>query len=151
MASRTEFSEAEWESLRKGATGAGMLVAVSDRGFFDTFKEAGALAKHMSQARSGSSSDLVRDLAGERGTGFGLTSSPSEIESETFSALDSAVQTLQAKAPEELAPYREFVLELAESVSRAAGGGDAAEESVVEKVRSRLDAAASTPSNGGTS
>jgi hypothetical protein len=141
MASRSEFSEAEWESLRKGATGAGMLVAVSDRGFFDTFKEAGALAKHLAEARSGSTSDLVRDLAGERGTGFGLTSSPSEIESETLQALDSAVATLRTKAPEELAPYRRFVLDLAESVSKAAGGGDSAEQAVVEKVRSRLDAA----------
>jgi hypothetical protein len=34
------FSESEIETLHKGAMGAGLLVSVSDRGFFDTFKEA---------------------------------------------------------------------------------------------------------------
>ena len=43
MAGKTDFSEAEWKTLQKSVTGAGMLVASSDRGFFDTFKEAGAL------------------------------------------------------------------------------------------------------------
>ena len=45
------LSEAEIETLHKGATGAGLLVAVSDRGFFDIFKEAGALAKHLATAQ----------------------------------------------------------------------------------------------------
>ena len=45
------LSETEIETLRKGATGAGMLVAVSDRGFFDNFKEAGAMAKHLAAAK----------------------------------------------------------------------------------------------------
>ena len=49
----------------KGATGAGLLVAVSDRSFFDTFKEASSLAKHVAGARA-DASQLVRDLASER-------------------------------------------------------------------------------------
>ena len=48
MASKTDFSEQEWDQLRKGATGAGMLVAVSDRSFLDSFKEAG-LAREASR------------------------------------------------------------------------------------------------------
>ena len=86
MAQKTDFTEQEWEQLRKGATGAGMLVAVSDRSFFDSFKEAGSLAKHLAEGRSGSS-ELIRELSSERGTGFGLTSSPQEIESGTLEAL----------------------------------------------------------------
>ena len=82
------LSETEIETLRKGAMGAGLLVAVSDRGFFDTFKEAGALAKHLAAARGNSESPLVRRLAEGR-AGFGLTSSPAEIESETLDALRS--------------------------------------------------------------
>ena len=86
MAQKSDFTEQEWDQLRKGATGAGLLVSVSDRSFFDSFKEAGSLAKHLAGGRSGDS-DLIRELSSERGTGFGLTSSPQEIESETLDDL----------------------------------------------------------------
>ena len=85
MAQKSDFTEQEWEQLRKGATGAGLLVSASDRSFFDSFKEAGSLAKHLAGGRSGSS-ELVRELAGERGTGFGARSSLQEIETETTSS-----------------------------------------------------------------
>ena len=136
--STVEFTEPEIEALRKGVTGAGLLVAVSDRGFFDTFKEAGALAKHLAAAREGSQSPLIRRLAEGRGTGFGLTDSPSEIERETREALQESARLLGTKAPEELEAYRAFVLDLARSVASAAGGGDDAEAAAVEKVRSAL-------------
>lgn len=135
------LSEAEIETLRKGATGAGLLVAVSDRGFFDTFKEAGTLAKHMAAARGSSESPLIRQLAGGRGTGFGLTDSPDEVEKETLAALRSAVELLEQKAPDELEAYRAFVLDLARSVSAAAGGGDEPEAAAIEKIRNALGGA----------
>src|SRR5687768_10654043 len=123
MAGATNLNEQELESLRKGVVGAGFLVSVSDRGFIDTFKEAGALAKHVTKARESSNSELVREVAEVRGGGFGLTSSPQEVESETLSALRTSVTTLEAKAPEELDAYREFVIEVAESVAGAADSG----------------------------
>jgi hypothetical protein len=132
------FDETEIETLRKGATGAGLLVAVSDRGFFDTFKEAGAMAKHMQAARGNADSPLIRRLAEGRGTGFGLTDSPQEVEQETLAALGSAGELLRSKAPGELDAYRTFVIELARSVSSAAGGGDEAETAAIEKVRTAL-------------
>ena len=133
------FSETEIETLRKGATGAGLLVAVSDKGFFDTFKETGAMAEHLAQAKQGSSSPLIQQLAEGRGTGFGLTSSKSEVESGTLEALRSAASLLRSKAPEELGAYRSFVLELARAVSSAAEGGDEAEAAVIAKVEQALD------------
>ena len=60
MAGRSDLTEQEREAMQKGATGAGLLVSVSDRGFFDTFKEAGALAKHLAGARQNSTSEVVR-------------------------------------------------------------------------------------------
>ncbi|MBA2461988.1 MAG: hypothetical protein H0V45_09530 [Actinobacteria bacterium] len=132
------FTEEEVETLRKGATGAGLLVAVSDKGFFDTFKEAGALAKHLASARGSSQSPLVKQVAEGRGTGFGLTASPGEIESETLQALRSSAQLVETKAPDELESYRSFVLDIAKSVSSAAGGGDEAEAATIEKIRSAL-------------
>ncbi len=136
--STTELNDQEIETLRKGATGAGLLVAASDRGFFDTFKEASALAKHISAAREGSPSPLIRRLAEGRGTGFGLTDSPQEIETEMTEALRTGTQLLEQKAPDELEAYRSFVLDLAQSVASAAGGGDEKEAAAIEKVRTAL-------------
>ena len=137
MAQKSDFTEQEWDQLRKGATGAGLLVSVSDRSFFDSFKEAGSLAKHLAGGRS-RSSELVRELSSERGMGFGAKSSPEAIESEALEALRSAVATLEAKAPDEVDAYKSYVLELAEAVGKAAGGGDEAEAAAVEKIRSAL-------------
>jgi hypothetical protein len=142
VASKSDFSEKEWESLHKGVTGAGLLMSVSDRSFFDSFKEAGALARHVSDARQKSESELVRELAQERGMGFGMTSSPGEIERETLEALRASITLLREKAPEEVDAYRAFVLEIAESVGAAAPGGESAEGDALEKIRSALDGSA---------
>jgi hypothetical protein len=138
MATKTDFTEQEWEALQKGVTGAGFLMAVSDRSFFDSFKEAGALTRHLADARQNAQSELVRELGETRGTGFGLTSSPEEIETETLAALRTATQTLEAKAPDEGDAYKSFVLEVAEAVGKAAGGGDVAEAASLEKIRGAL-------------
>lgn len=141
MAGTTDLTEQERETLRKGVTGAGMLVAVSDKSFFDSFKEAGALAKHLAGGRK-SESELVRDLAQGVGTGFGLTSSPAEIERETLDALRASISLLQTKAPEDVDDYKKLVLDVAQSVGSAAGGGETTESEAVEKIRSTLEAGA---------
>ena len=138
MATRADFTAQEWESLQQGVTGAGLLVSLSDRSFFDTFKEAGALGEHIAQAKQSNSSELVRELADIHGTGFGLTSSLDAVETETLAALQSAKTTLESKAPDELESYRQFVLEVAQSVADAAGGGETAEGAAVEKINSAL-------------
>ena len=138
MARKSDFTEQEWEALQKGVTGAGLLVSVSDRGFFDTFKEAGALAKHVAQAKQNNSSELVRELADMHGSGFGLTSSPDKVERETIEALQRAKSALESKAPDELDAYRQFVLEVAQSVAQAAPGGETSEAGAVEKVRAAV-------------
>jgi hypothetical protein len=138
MTTKTDFTEQEWETLQKGVTGAGLLVSVSDRGFFDTFKEAGALAKHLNEAREGHDSELLRELSQVRGSGFGLSASPDEVERETLEALPDAVGILKAKAPEELDAYRSLVLGVAESVAEAAKGVGAGESGAIEKIRSAV-------------
>ena len=138
MAKKADFTEEEWDQLHKGVTGAGLLVAMSDRGFFDTFNETGAMARHLGDARKDASSELVRDLAATGGAGFGFGTSLDELETGTLEALRSGVSTLEQKAPEELDAYRSFVVEVAESVGKAAGGGDEAESAAVEKIRAAL-------------
>ena len=132
------LTENELETLRKGALGAGLLVSVSDRGFFDTFKEAGTLAKHVAAARGETQSAVVRQVAEGRGVGFGVTTPPGEIESGTVEALRTSLQVLQTKAPGEVEAYRAFVLDLAKSVAAAAPGGDQAEGDAIGKIEAAL-------------
>jgi len=138
MATKTDFTAEEWDTLQKGVTGAGFWMTIADRGFFDTFKESSALAKHLAEARKSSESTLIRDLGATKGTGFGWKSSPEEIEAQTVAALGSAVQILEAKAPDELDAYRAFVLDVAESVGAAAEGGETAEAGTLEKIRAAV-------------
>jgi hypothetical protein len=138
MAQKADFTDQEWEALQKGVVGAGLLVSLSDRGFFDTFKEAGALSKHLAEAKTKSSSELIREVAAVHGTGFGLSSSPEKVESETAAALQTAKTALQSKAPEELEPYKQLVVDVAQSVSKAAGGGDTEEAAAIEKIDAAL-------------
>jgi hypothetical protein len=141
MAGKADFTEEEWDTLQKGVTGAGLLVSVSDKGFFDTFKEAGALAKHLAEAREGHDSQLVRELGVTKTSGFGLTASPSEVTTETLEALGSAVTTLREKAPDEVDAYRSLVLGVAESVGAAAKGVGPTEREAIDRIRAALDTA----------
>jgi hypothetical protein len=139
MAVKSDFTEQEWDILQKGVTGAALLVSLADRSLFDTFKEVGALAKHLSEARGKSTSLLVRDLAGVRGTGFGLTSSPTQVESETIETLRSAMSILRSKAPDDAPAYRDFVLDVAQSVAKAAKGIEPAESEALDKIKAALE------------
>jgi hypothetical protein len=99
VAGKSDFTDEEWEQLRRGVTGAGLWVATSDRSFFDSFNEAASMAKYLAD------SQLVRELASERGTGFHFGESPKEVESGAMEALQAATMTLRAKAPDEFEPY----------------------------------------------
>jgi hypothetical protein len=137
MAGKADFTDEEWDQLRKGATAAGLLVSVSDRSFLDSFKEASSFAKYLVGSRD-DDSQLVRELASEHGTGFGAVATPSEVNEGADKSLREAVATLRAKAPDELDAYRAFVLELAETVSKAAKGGDQAEAAAIDRIKSAL-------------
>jgi hypothetical protein len=138
MAAKADFTAEEWESLQKGVTGAAMLVALADRGFFDTFKEVGALAKHLSEARTKSANPFIKEVAEVRGTGFGFTSSPQEVETETLNALRSSMSTLQSKSPDDAQAYREFVINVAKSVGEAADETATAESDAITKIETAL-------------
>jgi len=140
VGAKTDFTEEEWETLEKGVTGAGLLVAVSDKGFFDTFSEATTMAKHMA-AGSGSPSPLVQDLAHTRAHGFSMRSSPAELEQQTVEGIRSATQLIEQKSPGDLEAYKAFVLDIAQSVAEAKKGVAPAEEASLGKIRDALGAA----------
>jgi hypothetical protein len=138
MATKADFTEDEWETLRKGVAGAGMLVSIGDRDFTDTFGEVGALAKRLSEERKESRSPLMRELATGRPSGFGLTASPEEVEAQTLEALRSATAILAAKAPDEAGAYRQLLLDVAEAVADAKGGVKPGETGAIDKITEAL-------------
>jgi hypothetical protein len=138
VASKTDFTEEEWNDLHRGATGAGMLVAISERGFTSTFKETSALAKFLVETRSNSASQVVREVAAEHGTGWKVSSAPEEVRDGTVAALKGAVAALQAKSPDDVEPYREFVVGLSHAVSDAAKGGDDVEAAAIVTITEAL-------------
>jgi hypothetical protein len=124
--------------MQEGLTGAGMFVALADRGFFDSFKEANALAHHLREAHEHSDSVLIRDLATGHDRPFGMSASPEEIEQITVATLEQAVSVLEAKSPEDLPAYRQLVLDVAESVAAAAKGVSPQENEALDRIRAAL-------------
>jgi hypothetical protein len=138
MATRADFTDEEWKAMQEGITGAGMYVATVDRGFFDSFKEASALAYHLREAHEHSDSVLIRDLATGHDKPFGMTASPAEIEQSTVATLQQAVAVLEAKSPDDLPAYRKLVIDVAESVAEAAKGVSAQENQALDHIRAAL-------------
>jgi hypothetical protein len=138
MATRTDFTDEEWTAMQSGITGAGYYVATVDRGFFDTFKEASALARHLRETHERSDNELIRELAAGHDRPFGVTASPQEIEQGTVTALQQGVAALEAKSPDDLPAYRAFVLDVAQSVAAAAKDVSAQENQALDSIRSAL-------------
>ena len=141
MAGRADFTEDEWKELQLGVTGAGLLVSTAHRDFTDSFGEASTVAKQLA-AHRGSESQLVRELSGTRGTGFGLVASPKEVAEGTINALGAAVAVLGEKAPDELEAYRGLVLDVATAVAEAKGGVKDEEKAAIERITAALGAGA---------
>ena len=140
MATKADFTEQEWKAMQEGIAGAGMFVALVDRGFFDSFKEASALAHHLKEAHEHSDSVLVRDLAAGHDRPFGASASPEEVEGSTVATLEQAFAALEAKSPEDLPAYRQVVLDVAQSVAEAAKGVSPQENQALERIRAALGA-----------
>ena len=138
MATKADFTEQEWHALEQGPTGAGMYVATSEPGFWDSFKEANALAKHLADAHAHNSNELVREIAKSHDRPFGATDSPTEIEEATTATLVAAVAALSAKAPDDLDAYRKFVMDVAQSVAAAAKGVGSKETEALAKITEAL-------------
>jgi len=134
MAAKTDFTDAEWLALRKGAVGSGLLVSVIDRDFTDSFGEASAMAKYLNQQRLAGTTDLIRDLAKE-GNPYGVTTPPDRLRDETMNALRTSVALLSEKAPDDLDAYRAFVLGIANDVADAKSGRSDVESTMIEQIR----------------
>lgn len=140
MTTRSDFSDEEWATLQKGITGSAMLVSLSDRDFTDTFGEVGAMAKYLAGQQMAAPTELSRELAKTKGTGFGFGTSPDKLRTETVDALKAAAALLASKAPDEAGPYRDLVLGVSRAVADAKGGEVPVETQMLATIREALGA-----------
>ena len=141
MATRTDFTDEEWTALQRGLAGSAMLVSLADRDFTDTFGEAGAMAKFLQGQQVAGSSELIREVVQTRSSGFGLTTSPETMRSETMAALQTAIATLSAKAPSDLDAYRQAVLGIVQAVADAKGGVTPVETAMIDEIQKAVGSA----------
>lgn len=125
------------EQIRNGAFGAIALVSKSDPGFFAMFKESMAGSKALAQAPA----DL-RELIGGSGMPQPPTGKPEEVEQQILADLSAAYLALRSAAPSQAEGYREVVLAAVTRAAEASDGVAPAEQAVIDKVRTALDAPA---------
>ena len=142
MTTRNDFTPDEWTALHRGVTGSGLLVSLSDRDFTDSFGEAGAMGKYISGQQMAGATELMRDIARQGGTGFGLTTNPQKLLAETMAALGTALNALKAKSPDDVEPYKALVVGVSEAVASAKGGGTSeVEAQMIAQIKAALAAA----------
>jgi hypothetical protein len=150
MTAKDDFTPEEWELILGGPPSAGLLVATAQRG--GTFRETLSIAKAYAEARRHhGDSQLLDEIASTKPEiDHTRYHSLSELEEHSLERLRNAVAALEQKAtPEEVAQYRQFVVDLAEQVAEAHREGflgmsgervSEAEREAVEKIKQALGA-----------
>lgn len=136
MATRADFTEDEWSDLSNGPTGLVLWIASVEPGFMDRVKESWAASQAVVK---GASTELQRELAKPAKPDF-AAGTLDEQRAGVLGALTRAVGVLQAKAPEELAPYRAWIVSIADTVAQAADPVTPGEAEAVAAVKAALEA-----------
>jgi hypothetical protein len=120
MTGKNDFTEQEWDTVRKGPPAAGLIVAAATRG--GTFKESFAIAKSYTEARKehGASELLDAIVSAKPEVEHHLYRSYDEIKQAGLGEIRDAVGVLETRAtPDEVSDYRKFVLTLSDHVASA--------------------------------
>ncbi len=135
MATKTDFTEQEWAAVTDAPQMAGIAVMVAGAsGVIGSIQEAAAAAQIVFTGTT-HTNDLIRRVSGKEEMqasqgriraamgNFGDQDPSTWIHNETIATLQRANAILKAKAPSELASYREWVLAIADKVANAAKEG----------------------------
>jgi len=120
MSVKSDFDGAEWDLVAEGPVTAGMIVLTADSG--GTFRETLALARSYTDARKehGQSELLDEIVSAKPEFDRHRYKSQEELREQGTQRLADAVALLGEKAtPEEVADYKEFVVNLASAVASA--------------------------------
>lgn len=140
VATKSDFTEEQWQVLQWAVAGAMTLVSMSDKGFWDTFKEASGAAKVVAAAKTGSDSELVRDLASDLKIGRDkeATANPADMAGGVSERIGEAVALVTEKAPEDLDAFKALILDIAEATAEAADGVAPTETDALDRIKEAL-------------
>ena len=139
MTSKAEFTSEEWKLVLEGPPSAGMIVITAQRG--GMLRETVSMAKTYAEARQhhGQSELLDEIVAAKPAMDHTRYRSLEELKEHCVAHLRNAVALLEGKAtPQELDEYKQFILNLADTVANAHREGHGGEESVSEAERAAI-------------
>ena len=141
MATKADFTAEEWQTLQLAVSDTMAYLAMADRGFWDSFKEASGAARFVADAKTNSTSLLVRDLAGDikAKRDKQISENPTDMAGEVVERVGEAKAIVAAKAPDELEAFRAYLLGLAEATAEAVGGVAETEAAAIDKIRAVLE------------
>jgi hypothetical protein len=118
MATKEDFSPEEWEAISDGPVYAGMMIITASRG--GSFRETFSMSKTWAEARQRQGeSELLDAVVAEKPKLEDKPGSAIELHNAGIQMLQQAVQSIEAKSPDELDAYRSFVTGLAQRVAEA--------------------------------
>ena len=140
MATKTDFTPAEWQTLKWAVTDTMMYLAMADPGFWDMFKEANAAAHYMAAAKQTNGSALVRQLAADMKTKRDkeVSGNPTDVSGEVIDRVNDAVMIVSGKAPEDLEGFKSFIIGVAKATAEAAEGTGPTEAQAIAKLEAAL-------------
>jgi hypothetical protein len=142
MAAKSDFTDQEWQEVVEAPMTAGLIVVTSAGG--GTFRETWALAHSFADARKKhGQSQLLDEIVSTRPVfdrhRFG---SDEELHDKGLQQLADVAQLLRTKAPDDVDPYREFVIGVATHVAEAHKEEGQAisppEQAALDEIRSRM-------------
>ena len=140
MATKTDFTPDEWQTLRWAVTDTMIYLSMADPGFWDMFKEANAAAHYMAAAKQTSESALVRELAADikAKRDKEVSGNPTDVSGEVIERVSEAVEIVSDKAPEDLEGFKAFIIGVAKATAEAAKGTSATEAQAIAKLEAAL-------------
>ena len=140
MATKADFTEAEWQTLEWAVSDTMTYLSLADPGVWDTFKEAKGAAKYMAEVKASGESALVRELAGawKMKRDKEVSGTIADVSAEVIERVDEAVEVLSGKAPEDVDAFKAFIIGVAKATAEAAHDTDATEADAIAKLEAAL-------------
>ena len=140
MATKAQFTEAEWQTLQWAVADTMAYLSMADPGLWDTFKEAKGAAKYIVGVKTAGEDILVRQLAEDihARRDKALSGNPTNVADEVIARVSEALAIVSAKAPEDVDAFKTFILGVARATAEAAKGVGPNEAAAIGKLEAAL-------------
>ena len=140
MSTKADYTEEEWQRLQWAVANTMAYMSLADPGIWDSFKEATAAVKYISDRKTSADNLLVRDLAGDIKVKRDkeMSGNPTDLAGELASRLSGAASLVAQKDPEDLPAFKDFIIGLAEATAEAVKGVADNESAALDNVRGAL-------------